>query len=128
MAQYSKQLPNMHEAHVAEDASARRGAPSARPHPIPASEYGSSEDYPSDDEEALGMTTEPPEFYDPKADEKVGSLSPICMCNFLFLNRTAVTTASLSSVAFCNASWRTAAAKIVRKAHLSYDTVRCIPV
>ncbi len=32
---------------------------------------GSSEDYSTEDEEALGMETAPPEFYDPAADDKV---------------------------------------------------------
>lgn len=33
---------------------------------------GSSEDYSSEDEQALGLETAPPDFYDPAADEKVG--------------------------------------------------------
>ena len=33
---------------------------------------GSSEGFSDEDEEALGMQTAPPEFYDPAADEKVG--------------------------------------------------------
>ena len=32
---------------------------------------GSSEDYSSEDEQALGLETAPPDFYDPAADEKV---------------------------------------------------------
>jgi hypothetical protein len=36
---------------------------------------GSSEDYSSEDEQALGLETAPPDFYDPAADDKVGTLS-----------------------------------------------------
>lgn len=32
---------------------------------------GSSEDYSSEDEQALGLETAPPDFYDPAADDKV---------------------------------------------------------
>lgn len=38
----------------------------------PGGEGGSSEDYSSEDEAALGLETAPPDFYDPAADEKVG--------------------------------------------------------
>lgn len=70
---------------MAEDATAGRSGASAQRNFMAASEGGSSEDYPSDDEEALGMTTEPPEFYNPKADEKVCWLLPIYCTRMLYI-------------------------------------------